>query len=408
MPALETLSLAKARRIALAAQGLDRPRKKRVTRKDLADLIKRQGLIQLDFVNVLVPAHYQIQFARFGTYPRERLHEVLYHSGEFHEQWAREASVLPNESWPLFAERRRTFRTRPWGFQRFIEEQPDYVAWVLKHLRKSGPIVAAELPTPEGVARELENLWPAAETHSGWYRSVTRATLDFHHTRGRVAVCDRRPDFTRIYDLIERHVPADIRRRRVDPLEAQRQLMLKATQAHGLGVAADLADHFRLPVKEARPRLEELVERGDLEQARVEGWREPAFLDPKAKRPRRIDAATLLSPFDPVIWFRPRVARLFEFQYRVELFVPAAKREYGYYVLPFLLDDRLVARVDLKAERDSERLAVLGAWHEDHADPRRVVGPLADELRQWAEWLQLPGLRIGRKGNLASALRRAL
>ena len=400
------LSLAQARRVAIAAQGLDRPRPRRVTRPQLAALVRRQGLLQLDFVNVLVPAQYQVAFARLGAYPRERLHEVLYASGEFHEQWAHEASVLPNETWPLLAERRRTFRLRPWGFERFVERHPEYVAWVLEHLRERGPTLAAELPTPDGVDRRIENLWPSAETHDGWYRSVPRATLDYHHARGRVAVCDRLPDFTRVYDLVERHVDAEHLAARVEPDEGARQLLLQAAQAHGVGTAADLADHHRFKVRDARPRLEELVEDGQLVRARVEGWREPAYLDPDAAQPRRVHARTLLSPFDPLIWFRPRVQRLFEFAYTVEIFVPPAKRKYGFYVLPFLLGDRLVARVDLKARREDGVLAVQGAWSEDRGAD--VAAPLAEELRAWAAWLGLDDVRVGRRGDLARPLTAAL
>ena len=402
------LSLPQARRIAIAAQRLDRPRPGRATRRMLADGIRRNGVLQLDFVNVVVPAHYQVLFSRIGEYPREWLDEIMYGSGEFHEQWAHEASILPNESWPLFAERRRTARPRPWTFEKFAEEQPEYMRWVLAHLQRVGPTLAADLPTPEGVERRLKDLWPSAHDGDGWYRSVPRAALDLHHTRGRAAVCARLPDFTRVYDRIERHVPGEIRKQRVAPRSATRRLLLQAAAANGVGTAADLADHFRMKVGFARPHLDELVERGDLIHVKVEGWRERAYLDPAARKPKAVQASALVSPFDPIVWCRPRAKRLYGFDYRVEIFVPPAKREHGFYVLPFLYGDRFAARVDLKLRRDEGSLAVQGAWIEEHADPDEVAPALAAELHQWARWLGVERVRCARKGNLARHLAPAL
>jgi hypothetical protein len=221
-------------------------------------------------------------------------------------------------------------------------------------------------------------------------------------------VAGRRPDFSRLYDLAERVVPAEQLRRAVDPDEARRELLRRAARAHGAGTAADLADYFRMPVREARPRLDELVESGELRTVRVEGWREPAYLAPSARAPRRIDAAALLSPFDPLVWFRPRTQRLFGFEYRFEIFTPPARRRWGCYVLPFLLGDRLVARVDLKSDRAGRRLRVLAAHLEPGAEPGPVAAALAAELRRLAGWLGLDGVAVERRAGFDRALAAAL
>jgi uncharacterized protein YcaQ len=193
----------------------------------------------------------------------------------------------------------------------------------------------------------------------------------------------------------------------VEREEAQRQLLVQAARAQGVGTAADLADYFRMQVRDARPRLAELVASGALREVRVEGWREPAYLHPEAK-PTRIEARSLLSPFDPVVWFRPRTRRLFGFDYRFEIFVPAGKRRWGAYVLPFLLGDRLVARIDLKSDRGARRLLVVGAWLEPGADRAAVAPALAAELRAWSSWLGLPSVVVGRRGDFARRLSAAL
>ena len=392
------LSLAEARGIALAAQGFDRPRPRRATIRDLARTIRRLALVQLDYVNVLVPSHYQVPFSRLGQYDRALLDRLVYGSGEFTEHWAHEASIVPTETWPLLRYRRDEHRVRPWGFEKFLRANPVYVASVLEEVRSRGPLRADELPHFAGAARELEH---------AWFRSVPRAVLEAHFGRGALAVAAREQDFARRYDLTERVVPGEHHGREVDRDEAQRQLLLQAAGAHGLGTAADLADYFRMPVRAARPRLAELLASGALREARVEGWREPAYLHPDSG-PLRIEARSLLSPFDPVVWFRPRTRRLFGFDYRFEIFVPPAKRRWGAYVLPFLLGDRLVARVDLKSDRLGRRLLVVGAWLEPGADRAAVAPALAAELRTWAAWLGLRALTVGRRGDFARTLSAAL
>jgi uncharacterized protein YcaQ len=391
----DTFSLDEARRLALAAQGFDRPRPRGPSgAPHLARVVRQLGLLQIDFVNVLVPAHYQVPFSRVGPYDRPRLDDLVYRSRAFTEQWAHEASVVPMETWPLLGHRRAEHRVRPWGFESFLAERPDYARQVLDAVRARGPLTAEELPAPEGVGRRIPGAW----------HTVPRAVLEAHFGRGLLAVADRRANFARVYDLAERVIPAEHHGRQVGRDEAQRQLLLRAARAHGVGTAADLADYYRLSVREARPRLAELVSAGALHEVKVEGWREPAYYHPQARLPRQVHAAALLSPFDPLVWCRPRVARLFGFDYRVEIFVPAEKRKWGYYVLPFLLGDRLAARVDLKADRPGRRLLVPAAYLEARAEAGAVAAALAAELRTLAAWLGLEMVVVGTRGNFARPL----
>jgi hypothetical protein len=216
------------------------------------------------------------------------------------------------------------------------------------------------------------------------------------------------PNFTRVYDLAERVIHPEHHGRQVEQEAGERELLLQAARAQGVATAADLADYFRMPIKDARLRLAELVGAGELEMVRVESWREPAYLYPQAPLPPRIDAAALLAPFDPVIWFRRRAARLFDFEYRFEIFTPAEKRRWGSYVLPFLLGERLVARVDLKADRAERRLLVLAAYLEPHANAGTVADALAAELRLLAAWLELDAISVGRRGSFARPLAAAV
>jgi uncharacterized protein YcaQ len=396
----DELSLSETRRLALAAQGFDRPRPSgQVTATHLGRTLRQLGLLQIDYVNVLLPAHYQVPFSRLGPYDRALFDDVVYRRRQFTEQWAHEASIVPVETWPLLRYRMETHRVRPWGFEAFLERYPEYVARVLDEVRGRGPLTADDLPEADGVPRRLEGAWHA---------SVARAVLEAHFGRGVLAVADRRPNFARAYDLAERVLPPEHHGRRVGREEAQRELLRQAARAHGVAAASDLADYYRMPIGEARPRLAELVADGALRPVRVEGWREPAFLHPEARLPRQINAAALLSPFDPVVWYRPRTARLFGFEYRVEIFVPQEKRRWGYYVLPFLLGDRLVARVDLKADRAARRLLVLAAHLEAGADPGEVAAALAGELRALAGWLGLDAVVVERRGGFARPLAAAV
>jgi uncharacterized protein len=396
---LKTLTPGQARRIVLAAQGFDRPRPARPDARRLGALIERLALLQLDFVTVLVPSHYLVPFSRLGPYPRRLLDDLVYRQRRFTEAWAHEASIVPMDTWPLLRHRRESHRVRPWGVEKILKKLSAYVSGVLGHVRDRGALAADDLETPEGVDRRVP--WT-------WYGTVPRIVLEAHFGAGRLAVADRRPNFARTFDLPERIVPAEHLGREVAHDEAQRELLRRAARALGVAVAADLADYWRMKVKAVRPRIQELVDAGDLLAVRVEGWREAAYLHPAARAPQGVKAAALLSPFDPLIWFRARTRRLFDFDYRMEVFVPAEKRRWGVYVLPFLLGERLVARVDLKTDRTEGRLRVLAAYLEPHATASAVVPPLAAELRTLASWLGLQGVAAERRGNLARALATAL
>jgi len=401
------LSLSAARRVALAAQGFDRPRPKRPPGpRDLARVIRQLGLLQIDFVNVLAPAHYQVPFSRLGPYKRALLDDLVYSGRQakppaprFTEQWAHEASIVPVETWPLLRHRMERHRVRPWAFEKMMEENPAYIDWVLDQVRARGPLLANDVPEPDGAVRRI----PGA-----WNDSVPRAALEAHFGRGLLAIANRLPNFARVYDTAERILPREHHARKVDRHEAQRELLRLAGRAMGVAAAADLADYYRMPIGEARPRLAELVEAGDLRKVQVERWDAPAYLDPQARAPRSIDAASLLSPFDPVVWYRPRAARLFQFEYRIEIFVPQPQRRWGYYVLPFLLGDRLVARVDLKADRAGHRLRVLSAYLEPGADSGTAAPALAAELATWAGWLDLDTVTVEKRNAFARALAAAV
>jgi uncharacterized protein YcaQ len=372
-----TLSLAEARRLALAAQGFHRKRPRYATIQHLRATIRRLGLLQIDYVNVVCAAHYMVPFSRLGPYDRSAFDKLVYRSGDFAEHWAHEISIVPAETWPLLQYRRETDRVRPWGFQKVLEERADYAAWVLEEIKRRGPLAADDLAPPDDAPQRIPG---------SWIGTVTRGVLEAHFLRGTLAAVGRRTDFSRLYDLTERAIPAQHRSRQVEHDAGRRALLLHAARAHAVGTAKDLADYFRMSVGEAKPLLREVVESGQLHEARVEGWREIAYLDPKAEAPGRIEAAALLSPFDPLIWCRPRVARLFGFEYRVEIFVPPAKRQYGFYVLPFLLGENLVARVNLKMDRVNGRLRVLGKWFEGRKTVA-VDAALSAELRILEAWL---------------------
>ena len=374
-----SLSLIEARRIALAAQGFAKPRPSRATVRHLRKTIRRLGLLQIDCVNVVCAAHYMVPFSRLGPYDRAAFEHLVYRTGQFAEHWAHEISIVPVETWPLLRYRRETDRVRPWGFSRVLEQHADYARWVLDEVRRRGPIAADELPAPDGAAARI----PGA-----WIGTVQRGVLEALFLRGALAAAGRRTDYSRLYDLAERLIPDDHRTVHVEYNDGRRGLLLQAACAHGVGTAKDLADYFRMPVSDAKPRLRELVDSGELLETQVEGWREAAYLYPKADLPRRIEAITLLSPFDPLIWCRPRVERLFGFEYRVEIFVPPKKRRYGFYVLPFLLGENLVARVDLKADRANGRLNVMGKWYEGRRT-KSIADALSAELRTLADWLNL-------------------
>jgi len=267
---------------------------------------------------------------------------------------------------------------------------------VLDEVRTRGPLLAGDIDEPNGTRGKGGGWW-------GWTQA--KIALEGHFARGTIAIAERRSaGFARAYDLAERVVPNEHHTRTLARDEAQRELVRLAARANGVATASDLADYYRMAPREARQRVAELASAGELLEVEVEGWRDQAYLHRDARAPRRIEAAALLSPFDPVIWYRRRAERLFEFDYRIEIYVPREKRKFGYYVLPFLLGDRLVGRVDLKADRAAGYLRVLGAYTEPHARASDVAPALAHELATMARWLDLDAVSVARRGTLAREL----
>jgi len=385
--------------VALAAQGFDRTRPAaEPTRQHIRRVVKRLGLLQLDFVNVLIPAHYFVMFSRLGPFEKSKFDTLIYDGREFIEHWAHEASIVPVECWPLLEYRRETFRPWPNSPIMKIPGKKKYLETVLDIVGRSGPVTSGDLPPV-----------PAPKGKPGdWVRSVPRWALEVHFGYGRVSVAGRLPNFQRIYDVSEKLVDEPHFSRTVSREDSQRHLLEIAACAHGVGTIKDLADYFRMTARDALPRARELVEEGVLREVGVEGWTETTYLHHRARVPRSLNASSLLSPFDPVVWFRPRAERLFNFHYRIEIYVPAAKRKYGYYVLPFLLGDRIVARIDLKAERKSKQLLVLASYLEEGEEEGPTAAALAAELHTLAGWLGLDEVVVKRKGNLAPALVRSV
>ena len=401
---LETLSPAQARRIALAAQGLDRPRAAGgPSAAQLLRAIARLGLLQLDSVSVVVRAHYMPLFSRLGPYDRTLLDRLAAHDGvpavprrrRLFEYWAHEASLLPIELQPLLRWRmaRAEQGLGTWsGLTRWARANPHAVERALREVEARGRIGVSEL---SGAGSRSGSWW-------GW--SDGKAALEWLFWTCRLTAAGRR-GFERLYDLPERVLPAEVRNLPTpDEADAQRRLLQHAAEALGIATDSDLRDYFRLPVAGFRQRLAELVEEGLLRPVRVEGWRQPAWLSVTARLPRRAEGRALLAPFDPLVWERDRTERLFGFRYRIEIYTPAGKRQYGYYVLPFLMGDQLAARVDVKTDRSMGRLLVRAAHAEPLVRQAEVAAALAAELRLMAGWLGLERVEVEAKGDLAPAL----
>lgn len=397
-PAKESLSPNEARRIALAAQGFaDRSPAGRVDRRHLHRVLDRIGVLQLDSVNVLVRSHYLPLYSRLGPYPVSLLDRTAYRHRELFEYWGHMASLLPVAVQPLFRWRMEQGHQDAWGSMvREYRERPAYVQGVLRQVRERGPIAASELEDP------------GARSSAWWGWGHGKAALEWLFWTGQVAAV-RTGNFERRYDLPERVLPPEVLAAPTpSEEEAHRRLLLISARAMGVATAADLADYFRIRLAQARPRLAELVEDGALLPVTVRGWRDPAYLHPEARLPRWVRAGAVLSPFDSLVWFRARAERLFGFRYRISIYTPAHLREHGYYVLPFLLGDRLTARVDLKADRKAGALAVQAAHLEPDADRGAVASNLAAELRRVASWLGLERVRVADRGDLARDVRAAL
>lgn len=389
------LSISEARRIALAAQGFDRPRPDSMPdKRHFRRLFKTLGLLQLDYVNVLMPAHFMIPWSRLGPYDRSAFEKYLYHSGETTEQWAHEASVVPADAWPLLEHRRRDYTMHKGNPLRRIRNRSAYLDSVLEQVEAEGPLTASDLPPMPGPKRKPGD----------WHRSIPRWALEYHFASGSLAVAKRQPNFQRVFDLPDRVIPQDFRQQNLDRQAAHRELVRRSIAAMGIATTHDIADYFRMSAREVRPLIDELVANEDVYPVAVEGWRDESFLAADARLPRKIEGHSLLSPFDPVVWFRPRALRLFDFHYRIEIYVPAAKRQWGYYVLPFRIGENIVARVDLKADRHNSELLVL-AIHEEPAFERQAcVAALVNELGSLQRWLGLDAIRVTRHNAISRQL----
>jgi uncharacterized protein YcaQ len=402
------LSAGAARRVALAAQGFADPRPVgRVDARHLRRVLDRVGLLQIDSVNVFSRAHYLPVFSRLGPYPRELLDRMTrYTNGraprrppELFEYWAHAASLIPVEYQPLLRWRMQRVHSDAWdSIGRIARENPGLVDDVVTLVTDSGPIRAGDTGIPR----------PAPRPGHMWNWHDGKKALEYLFFTGRVTTA-KRVNFERYYDLTERVLPPEVLAAPTpDEPTAVRELARISARALGVATEPDLRDYFRLPPLASKAAVADLVETGELVPVTVDGWAAPAYLWHAARRPHRVAARALLSPFDSLIWFRERTERLFDFHYRIEIYVPEPQRRYGYYVLPFLLDESLVARVDLKSDRQAGVLRVQSAWLEPDADHDRVAVELAAELAGTASWLGLGGVEVMPRGDLAGALRAAV
>ena len=405
---MDTLTRLQARRIALAAQGFrDRPHAT-PSMRTFDRTLERTGVLQVDSVNVLQRAHYMPLYSRMGPYDVDLLRRAQGQEGRrprrVVEYWAHVQALMPVDLWPLMQHRMEKYRAErgKWGFTADAALEPR----VLAAVRDRGPVTARDL--------EVEfSTGPRTKEHWGWNWSESRKVLDYLFLVGDVAIAGRTSQFEVLYDLPERVLPAAVLAAPTPtPQEAVTELVRRAARSHGVASVGCLADYYRLRLQaapgapSAKVAVDELVESGELTPVAVQGWRRQAYLHRDARLPRRVAARTLLSPFDPVVWERSRAEALFDFFYRIEIYVPAEKRVHGYYVLPFLLGDALVARVDLKADRANRTLLVPGAFAEKGA-PDETAEELAAELRRLAGWLGLDDVVVGRHGDLSEAVRSA-
>jgi uncharacterized protein YcaQ len=354
--------------------------------------MRQVGLVQLDSVNVCVRTHYMPFFSRLGAYNMGGLDSWLNKSGEHFEYWAHEAAVLPVDRYPLWRWKMQTMK--PWKHaQELLDAHPGLVDSVLAQVTDHGPLTVRDLDAPD----HTNEAW--------WGYGPGKVALEVLFANGHVTAL-RTGNFTRLYDMPERVIPQEFLTdgARIERESAHRRLLVDAVRHHGIGTTADIADYFRLNIPTARPILADLVREGVIEEVEVPGWNGPVFLDPGAVRPRAIKGSALLSPFDPIMWNRDRAERLFDFRYRIEIYVPEDQRIHGYYVLPFMLDGELVGRVDLKADRKAGRLLVRSAFIEDGRDPTKVAAALAGELHTFAEWIGMDDVVVSQRGNLAARL----
>ncbi|HVE75292.1 MAG TPA: crosslink repair DNA glycosylase YcaQ family protein [Actinomycetota bacterium] len=386
---MQELSISEARALAAGAQGFG-PRPSKVSSAHILKLARRLGVVQLDSVNALSRAHYLPFFSRLGPYSRDEIDAIAYRKRKMFEYWGHEASLLPIESFPLF--KWKMDSPAHHRYEAFARENKKAIEAVVKEIRDRGPLGIS------GFAERGERSGP------WWGWPATKGFLEYLFVRGRVTTFDRK-NFERIYDLTERVIPEKILDLPVPKeADARKSLLLKSAAALGVGTAYDLGDYFRFSKTATKQFVKELAEEGQLNPVRVEGWKEVAYSPRRAGTPAV--ATALLGPFDSMVWDRARVERMFGMRYRIEIYTPAPKREFGYYVLPFMLQNELVARVDLKADRQNGALWARGAYAEAGVDPRKVAAPLAEELSAMAGWLNLERVKVEPVGTLAEVLRK--
>ncbi len=401
-----SLSRAEARRIALTAQGFRDPRHATPSLRTVARTIRRTGVLQVDSVNVLQRAHYMPLFSRMGAYDVDLLRRAAEERPRrIVEYWAHVQAYMPVDLWPLMHHRMAHYRDKQGKWWPIVSQRPGLDARVLDVVRERGPLTAKALDAEVATA-------PRTKEHWGWNWSDSRKILDYLYMIGDVAIAGRTPSFEPIYDIPERVLPEHVLNLPTpSPQEATVELVRRAAISHGVATATCLADYYRMPVQGkpdsslpgTKDAIAALVDSGDLLPVSVEGWSKSAYLHTDAARPRGVSARALLSPFDPVVWERGRAEALFDFRYRIEIYTPAHLRVHGYYVLPFLLGDRIVGRVDLKAARRHGTLMVQSAWQEDDV-PEETAAELATALRELAAWLGLSQIRVAAHGDLAPAL----
>jgi uncharacterized protein YcaQ len=395
----ETLSPALARRVALAAQGFGRTDSRAAGpagTRQFNLLLRRLALLQIDSVNVFERSHYLPVFARLGAYDKALLDRLTY-GRTVTEYWAHEASFLPLETLPLMewrkAEYRDYYAARPdsWG-----ASNGSTLDWLRAELAEKGPLRASDI---EHESNRRQGPW--------WGWSDVKRGLETMFRQGDV-VSAGRTRFERVYGLPEQVLPPSVLEVSVPRDEAIVALVSQSARALGVGTLSDLADYFRLKQADAQTAVNRLVDEGELLPVTVPGWNRAAWLHRDARLPRRLEAAALLSPFDPVVWRRERALRMFDFHYRIEIYTPAPKRVFGYYVLPVLIDDRIPARLDLKSDRQSGTLRVQAAWAEPSLEASDVPR-IAELLRATAAWQNLPEpIAVAPRGTLAPALAAAL
>ncbi len=390
---VETVSAASARRIALAAQGFARPHPATVATRQLAALIERVGLLQLDSVNVFERSHYLPVFARLGAYDKAKLDALTFSRGaRYVEYWAHEAAVIPIDTWPLLRWRMQDhYDKHAADLNAWAHSNRPMIDWLKAELADKGPMPASAV---EHDANRRSGPW--------WGWSDVKTGLEVLFRWGELASAGR-TRFERNYALPEQVLPASVPNRAVTRDDAQRALVRHAAQAHGIGTASDFADYFRMSRTDTLAAMHSLADEGVVVPVVVEGWKQQAWLHRDARVPRRIDAAALLSPFDPVVWDRKRAERLFGFHYRIEIYTPAPKRQFGYYSLPILVGDTVVGRIDLKNDRQAGVLRVQSAWHEASSTPA-IAAQVAPLVRAAAEWQGLSEVTVNTWGTLAEPL----